>query len=72
MVCENEIGRKEVGRLLKKMASDGGLDSNKRITNHSTRKHLDEKSNDHSLKQLNKRDLYDAVDIVGKLDQRIL
>ncbi|WAR26652.1 K1958-like protein [Mya arenaria] len=35
-----KLGEKKLGGLLKKMASDGGLDSNKRITNHSTRKHL--------------------------------
>ncbi|WAQ93824.1 hypothetical protein MAR_006295 [Mya arenaria] len=35
-----KLGEKKPGGLLKKMASDGGLDSNKRIKNHSTRKHL--------------------------------
>ncbi|XP_052795374.1 transcriptional regulator QRICH1-like [Mya arenaria] len=44
-----KLGEKKLGGLLKKMASDGGLDSNKRITNHSTRKHLVQKLRDSGI-----------------------
>jgi hypothetical protein len=33
------LGEKKIGSLLKTMALDGGFDENKRLTNHSTRKH---------------------------------
>ena len=43
------IGERKLGNLLKMMASDGKLDSNKRLTNHSTRKHLVQKLRDSGI-----------------------
>ena len=40
------VGEKKIGGLLKAMAVDGGLDANKRLTNHSCRKHLVQKLRD--------------------------
>ena len=43
------LGEKKIGGLLKAMAVDGGLDQNKRLTNHSTRKHLVQKLRDSGI-----------------------
>ena len=43
------LGEKKIGGLLKAMAADGGLDENKRLTNHSTRKHLVQKIRDSGI-----------------------
>ena len=43
------LGEKKIGGLLKAMAVDGGLDQNKRLTNHSTRKHLVQKPRDSGI-----------------------
>ena len=43
------VGEKKIGSLLKVMAKDGGLDENKRFTNHSTRKHLVQKLRDSGI-----------------------
>ena len=43
------LGEKKIGGMLKAMAVDGGLDKNKRLTNHSTRKHLVQKLRDSGI-----------------------
>ena len=44
-----QIGEKKLGGLIKAMAVDGGLDPDKRLTNHSTRKHLVQKLRDSGI-----------------------
>ncbi|XP_053393690.1 uncharacterized protein LOC128555440 [Mercenaria mercenaria] len=44
-----KLGEKKLGSLLKIMAADGGLDESKRLTNHSTRKHLVQKLRDSGI-----------------------
>ena len=43
------MGERKIGGLLKVMAADGGLDRNKRLTNHSSRKHLIQKLRDSGI-----------------------
>ena len=43
------VGMNKMGKMLKTMANDAGLQGNKRLTNHSTRKHLVQKLREHNV-----------------------
>lgn len=44
-----KVGMKKLGSIMKMMALKGGLDPNKRLTNHSARKHLVQKLRDNNI-----------------------